>query len=135
MVQCPNWRCCQVIKRRDEIDEHFEHCWANKCNDSNMHKIGECGLQMIKCPNYGCNANIRRYKLKNHQTKNCQFQTKKSKRKLILTQAQRDRIQKNKQRALQRRAASYSSNGALSDDIRRKIEQNKQRALQRRRER
>ena len=133
-----------MIKRRDEIDDHFKDCWANKCNGSHTHPIGQCGLQIVECPNNGCNVELRRYKLDNHQTKQCLFGNKtKSKRVLVLTQAQRDRIKQNKERALQRKSrlnakshsqTNLSSNTcALSEEVRRRIEQNKQRALQLRR--
>eukprot|EP01084_Bolivina_argentea_P313913 543674_1 len=151
-VKCPNWKCCQIIQTRDKIENHFKTCWANNCNNCENHQIGKCLLEIIKCSNIGCNVNISRQQMNEYHINQCKFKRNINVSRPIennyvnggLTQEQREKIKRNKERALQRRAMhrlsqssqsnNYSNNNnQLSENVKRRIEQNRQNALERRR--
>ena len=130
-VKCPNFKCCGIIARRDQIDKHYLSCWALKCNDRDNHEIGKCGLQIIECNNIGCNVKMQRSDLIKYHADECPFKymnnngntnmnictpSKENKRKL--TQAELDRIKQNREKALERqrrwRLSQLSQNHSLA---------------------
>ena len=144
-VKCPYWRCCQIIKRRDEIDTHYQTCWACDCRD-NHHLIGQCGLQIIDCHNnkHGCKVRMKRKELIQCHLQQCPFNRSSHdnhKQSIQLTQEQIDRIKRNKELALQRRRNRLSQLSQtdknktmmITEDMKRQIQEKKQKAIERRR--
>ena len=122
-MKCPNYKCCGIVTRRDQIDNHYQTCWASNCKHRDHHEIGKCPLQIIECPNNGCNVKMRRGDMLRYHQNDCQFNNnnnnnndngnsmdlctpKKSNNGMnngSLTEEQIERIRQNREKALQRR--------------------------------